>query len=227
MTVTTDLGKIMVTPKGEWDYADEYEILDVVTYLGSSYLALKSSSGKVPTDMGYWICIAEKGDTGNPGRGIVSVVKTSTSVLTDTYTVTYTDGSTTTFDVENGNGIVSIDKTFSSGLVDTYTNTFSNGTMTTFTVTNGEPAGFGTSTVRIDGNVGVPYVEISESGPATARAFDFFFHNLKGEKGDKGNVNFATFEINLTDGNLYMTTDVDYTGANFEINSQGYLEVVI
>ena len=82
-----------------------------------------------------------KGDTGN---GIQSIRKTSTSGLVDTYTITYTDGQTTTFTVTNGakgdtgNGIASIEKTSTVGLVDTYTITYTDGTTTTFTVTNGE-----------------------------------------------------------------------------------------
>ena len=76
----------------------------------------------------------------------------------DTYTVTFTNGNTTTFTVTNGekgdkgdkgdkgntgntgatgNGISTVAKTGTSGLVDTYTITFTNGTTTTFTVTNG------------------------------------------------------------------------------------------
>ena len=39
---------------------------------------------------------------GSDGRGIVSVTKTSTSGLVDTYTITYTSGSPTTFTVTNG-----------------------------------------------------------------------------------------------------------------------------
>lgn len=47
----------------------------------------------------------EKGDPGNPGatgNGIASIVKTNTSGLIDTYTITFTDGTTTTFQVTNG-----------------------------------------------------------------------------------------------------------------------------
>lgn len=46
-----------------------------------------------------------QGPTGEPGpagKGIVSVTKTSTVGPTDTYTITYTDGTTSTFDVTNG-----------------------------------------------------------------------------------------------------------------------------
>lgn len=47
----------------------------------------------------------DKGDTGNTGatgNGIVSITKTGTSGLVDTYTITYTNGNTDTFTVTNG-----------------------------------------------------------------------------------------------------------------------------
>jgi hypothetical protein len=74
------------------------------------------------------------------GKGIASISKTSTSGLVDTYTITYSDGVTTTFAVTNGNGISAISKTSTSGLVDTYTISYTDGTSTTFTVTNGKTA---------------------------------------------------------------------------------------
>jgi hypothetical protein len=43
-----------------------------------------------------------RGAQGDTGNGIFSIVKTGTSGLVDTYTITYTDGTTTTFDVTNG-----------------------------------------------------------------------------------------------------------------------------
>ena len=58
----------------------------------------------------------------------------------------------------------------------------------------GEPgvsAGFGTPQATIDGNTGTPSVEITASGPDTAKVFSFAFHNLKGQtgaKGDKGDT---------------------------------------
>ena len=99
-----------------------------------------------------------KGDPGDAGNGITSINLTSSNGLVDTYTITFTDGRTTTFVVTNGadghdgkdgvdgedgkdgkdgRGISSIVKTSSSGLVDTYTITFTDNTQTTFTVTNG------------------------------------------------------------------------------------------
>ena len=44
----------------------------------------------------------ETGATGATGNGIASIAKTGTSGLVDTYTITFTDGTTTTFDVTNG-----------------------------------------------------------------------------------------------------------------------------
>ena len=43
-----------------------------------------------------------KGSPGKDGNGIVSVVKTGTDGLVDTYTITYTNGTTETFTITNG-----------------------------------------------------------------------------------------------------------------------------
>lgn len=72
------------------------------------------------------------------GKGISGISKTSTSGLVDTYTITYSDGTTTTFTVSNGRGINTISKTSTSGLVDTYTIAYNDNTTSTFTVTNGK-----------------------------------------------------------------------------------------
>lgn len=65
----------------------------------------------------------------------------------------------------------------------------------------GEDAGFGTPTASIDTNVGTPAVEISASGPNTAKVFNFNFKNLKGAKGDKGDKGQdGTNGTNGTDG---------------------------
>ena len=80
---------------------------------------------------------------GEDGRGIEGIQKTGTSGLVDTYTIYYTDNTTSTFQVTNGAegeagvGIASIEKTATVGLVDTYTITLSNGETSTFDVTNG------------------------------------------------------------------------------------------
>ena len=44
----------------------------------------------------------EKGVQGDAGVGIASITKTKTEGLVDTYTITYTDGKTTTFKITNG-----------------------------------------------------------------------------------------------------------------------------
>ena len=80
----------------------------------------------------------DKGNTGDTGNGISSITKTSTSGLVDTYTITYTNGNTTTFNVSNGNGIDRIEKTATVGNKDTYTIYFTNGSTTTYEVSNGE-----------------------------------------------------------------------------------------
>ena len=81
-----------------------------------------------------------QGETGATGNGIASITKTSTSGNVDTYTILYTNGTSTTFVVTNGangRGIVSITKTSTSGNVDTYTILYTDNTTSTFEVTNG------------------------------------------------------------------------------------------
>ena len=82
----------------------------------------------------------EKGDRGEPGSSIRSIARTGTNGLEDTYTITLTDDSTSTFTVKNGNGIASIalqSGTHFPGTTDTYKITFTNGEYTTFSVYNG------------------------------------------------------------------------------------------
>jgi len=43
-----------------------------------------------------------QGPAGEDGRGIVSILKTGTAGLVDTYTISYTDGTSSTFNVKNG-----------------------------------------------------------------------------------------------------------------------------
>jgi len=80
---------------------------------------------------------------GADGRGITSITKTATAGLVDTYTILYTDNTTSTFTVTNGaageagSSIATIEKTGTVGLVDTYTITLTNGDTSTFEVTNG------------------------------------------------------------------------------------------
>lgn len=80
---------------------------------------------------------------GEDGRGIESIAKTGTSGLVDTYTITYTDATTSTFNVTNGEQgeagatIASVEKTATAGKVDTYTITMTDGNTFNFEVTNG------------------------------------------------------------------------------------------
>ena len=84
-----------------------------------------------------WVISQVKYWSERVGKSIQTIAKTGTVGLVDTYTITYSDGTTSTFDVTNGNGISSVAKTGTAGLVDTYTITYSDGTTTTFEVHNG------------------------------------------------------------------------------------------
>lgn len=162
------------------------DVSEVVISAGTAVTSASSSSTGFFEDSLYintntcdlWKCVGT--DTwsklGNlKGIGITSIAKTGTSVLTDTYTITYTDGTTDTFTVTNGKGITSIAKTATSGLVDTYTITYNDGTTTTFDVTNGQDGTTWYDGTAISGKHVNPTV-YSGSGIAMAQENDFYMN---------------------------------------------------
>lgn len=85
-----------------------------------------------------------QGEPGEQGIGVNSILKTSSVGLTDIYTITYSNGITQEFRVDNGNGISYIEKIDPEEeeivlppLVDRYRINYTNGTTATFDVTNG------------------------------------------------------------------------------------------
>lgn len=86
-------------------------------------------------------------------KSIDSISLSGTSGLIDTYTITFTDGSTSNFNVKNGadgKSITGITKTSTSGNVDHYDVNLSDGTTTSgFDVTNGTNGSDGKSIANI------------------------------------------------------------------------------
>ena len=70
----TVLGKVTCTPRGAYSASTAYEVLDIVSYMGGSYMALKSVQGVTPSNDGTnWMMLAAKGDTGDTGsQGIAA-----------------------------------------------------------------------------------------------------------------------------------------------------------
>lgn len=108
MEVSTKLGRVSMVPRGEYDPAAAYARLDLVQYGGSAYVVLRSVQGVTPEDGEDYMLMAQAGQPGEPGdngSSIASITRTSgngAAGTTDTYTITLTDGSTSTFQVYNG-----------------------------------------------------------------------------------------------------------------------------
>lgn len=65
---TTDLGKVMTTPRGEYNEATQYHELDIVSHQGSSYLVLSDVIGVTPVEGDeHYQVLAKKGDQGVQG----------------------------------------------------------------------------------------------------------------------------------------------------------------
>ena len=135
--------------------------------------------------------------------GISSIVKQSTSGLTDTYRITLADTTTFDFTVKNGRSISTIAKVSASGLVDTYRITYNDSTTSKFTITNGAKGDKGDNAyvwiryasqkptaashsfgVLPDNWMGV-YSGNSATAPTDWTKYQWF--EIKGEKGDTGN----------------------------------------
>lgn len=135
--------------------------------------------------------------------GISSIVKQSTSGLTDTYRITMADTTTFDFTVKNGRSITTIAKISTSGLVDTYRITYNDSTTSTFTITNGakgdkgdtayiwiryasqEPTEASHSFGVIPDNWMGVYYGYSATAPTDWTQYQWY--KIKGEKGDTGN----------------------------------------
>ena len=129
-------------------------------------------------------------ETANFGRGIDSITKTSTSGLVDTYTIEYTDDTTTTYNVTNGrNGTDGVDGVSPSANVskvgNTATITIVDGSGTsTATVTDGTNGTDGTSPIANVEKVGstATITVIDAQGTTTASISD----GLNGTNGVDG-----------------------------------------
>lgn len=177
---------------------DTYQIL----FTNNETFDFQVTNGATPTitiENGIWFvngistgvsALGQKGDKGDPGVGIVSIEKTSTSGNVDTYTITFTNQTTSTFTVTNGtNG------------KDGVTPNIQIGTVTTL------PAG-SQATASITGtienpllNLGIPEGEQGSGGTTN-------YNDLE----NKPSINGVELIGNKTSGDLKMYTkeEVDY-----------------
>ena len=65
---TQTLGKVKLTPRGEYDPAATYVPLDIVSYGGGSYCVLKNVTGVTPTgdDVNYQLLAKSGADGKSP-----------------------------------------------------------------------------------------------------------------------------------------------------------------
>lgn len=61
-----NLGRVVPLFKGNYDAATTYGFLDVVYYDNSSFVALDTTTGNLPTDTSHWLPVALKGTTQDP-----------------------------------------------------------------------------------------------------------------------------------------------------------------
>ena len=63
----TILGKVSITPRGEYSPTETYKRLDAVQYLGNLYICAKECIGVTPGESQYYMLAAERGKQGPQG----------------------------------------------------------------------------------------------------------------------------------------------------------------
>lgn len=147
-----------------------------------------------------------KGETGDDGNGILSIAKTSSSGLIDVYTISYTDGTSTNFEVTNGekgdtgdtgNGIASTILNADYTLTITYTD----GTTYTTSSIRGAKGEQGIQGIKGDtGNGIVSIIKTATSGLVDTYTITY------------SDGTTSTYTVtNGADGDDYVITQSDYT----------------
>ena len=218
--ISVFLQKIVDAVYGEdvrWSIHDAIALInsvsEVVISAGTAVTSASSSSTGFYKDSLYlntntwdlWKCLGTDTWTklGNlHGVGVDSITKTATVGLVDTYTILYTDGTSTTFNVINGNGISSITGPVSSGsqpVIDTYTIHYTNGTTQEYIVTNGKDGNMWYRGIQISGKN--PAAQIYPTGIPMAHVNDRYLNPQEGAIYycvTEGNASTATWAYDFT-----------------------------
>lgn len=133
-----------------------------------------TTSSAAPSSPASYTWYKWKGEQGDTGAGITGISKTGTSGAVDTYTIAFSNGLSTTFNVTNGSSIQSISLTGTSGRVDTYTVTLTDGSTSTFNVTNAKSI---SSVELINGNHAAGTTDTYRITYNDGDAFDFPVYN--------------------------------------------------
>lgn len=95
--MAANAGKILVTPKGDYNPATEYKILDTVRYSGKTWVCKQTCTGQTPAENAYWFLLCQDGASGTIG----SIWYTGTGIT----------GTSTTPTIFSGSGVTSANVT--------------------------------------------------------------------------------------------------------------------
>lgn len=225
------LGKVSFTFKGEWKEDSTYERFDVVNKDGTSYVSLTNTNTYAVLDTTKWSLLANKGDQGPVGNGLTilgyypTLSELQSSVTNPQAGDAYGIGSAIPYDIYVYDAVNS--------------QWLNNGQL------RGESLKFSDLTEDEIKELQQPALEAVTSANAAATRLNtlcdnrdkvvegYWWHYNESTKeyentGEiaKGNVMYATFQV-TDEARLTMTTDEEYTGANFALDEHGVLTVTL
>ena len=212
--ITENLGKIAITPKGQW-VAGTYERLDMVTDAGSSYLSLKDNNVSA-LNTADWMLVAEKGDAFEYSDFTPEQIEVLQQPATDiASTVSQAEGLRAT--AESG-------RVTAEGLRVTAESNRAGAESLRVTAeqtrqTNTETA------IQNAANATALAVEVAEHPDTIINDYWWRWNTTTNAYENtgiraKGDVYYSTFSVNLETGKLEMTYDTDFTNTNFSINNE-------
>lgn len=217
----TDLGKVGITLKGEWNSSASYERLDTVTYEGSLYIAIRDNVGSQPSESNTnWMLGAKHGEfTEQQLEDFKAEVVAESKEEMDDYTDdkkteldTYTGAKKAELDTYEGTKEAELN-TYASGLKDDFdsnatskTNAFNTNATSK---TNDFDSNAVAKTTAFDTNASTKTSAFDDNATAKTTAFDENAEEKTGDFNDNADTKTAEFDAHVEEKEAEFDENVD------------------
>lgn len=217
----TDLGKVGITLKGEWNSSTSYERLDTVTYEGSLYIAVRDNVGSQPSESNTnWMLGAKHGEfTEQQLEDFKAEVVAESKEEMDDYTDdkkteldTYTGAKKAELDTYEGTKEAELN-TYASGLKDDFDANATSKTTAFNTNATNKTTAFDSNavakTTAFDTNASTKTSAFNGNATAKTTAFDENAEEKTGDFNDNVDEKTAEFDTHVEEKEAEFDENVD------------------
>lgn len=186
-------GRVLLIPRGNYDATRTYEMLDMVTYNGSSYICKQECTGVVPTNTTYWMLNAS-------GSAVAYINDIGDVVITNP-----TNGQVLMYDSTTQKWVNGTITTTLAGLTDTQIASLSNGQALLYDAT---------SQKWVNGNISSTLAELTDTAISSVANKDILQYNTTSGKWENKSL-YKKLTATLTAGQTTLTfTDASITATS-------------